>query len=145
MIHSCTFKCGESGNQKTTISVKFEFPNPRHKMRKDADPIAQVPSADLASSTLDRLNLPAEFLYTRSVPKPAFKTTIKETRTLLRIFQLAMAIASFISLALSTVIVNYSYALLSVSGVNFMCLVSLSSMVCSLPTLLLIFTLVCLV
>jgi len=85
------------------------------------------------------LNIESEFLYTRSVPKPQPINTVKELRTVLRLVQLAVAIGAFVSLALSTVIVNYSYAVLSVSGVNFMCLVSLSSMFVSFSCIFLYF------
>jgi hypothetical protein len=105
--------------------LKKTFTTQKFQMRKNAD--LSTPSlSDLCFTPHETI----PFLYTRSIPKPTFKTTIKELRTILRITQLTTAIASFIALALSTVVVNYSYALLSVSGVNFMCLVSLSSMVC---------------
>ncbi|KAL3898452.1 MAG: hypothetical protein SGCHY_002735 [Lobulomycetales sp.] len=61
-----------------------------------------------------------QFLYTRSVPRPLAADTVKELRTILRLTQLAGSVAAFICLAISTVSVNYSYALLSF--VSFSCL-----------------------
>ena len=68
-----------------------------------------------------------DFLYTRSIPKPLFKDTIKETRTILRLTQLSISFGSFVALAASTFVTEFRSNVLAVSGVNFMCLVTLSS------------------
>ena len=68
-----------------------------------------------------------DFLYTQSVEKPT--KVYKQLRFIVRVAQLLFSCASFSALAVSTVQINYSYAVLGTSGVNFMCLVSLSSLV----------------
>ncbi|KAJ3092059.1 hypothetical protein HK102_011123 [Quaeritorhiza haematococci] len=71
------------------------------------------------------------FLYTRSVPTPKFKEVRRQYRFMIRLAQLVIAAGSFVSLAISTFNVNYSYAILGVSGVNLTVLVAISSMLVS--------------
>ncbi|KNC95966.1 uncharacterized protein SPPG_08571 [Spizellomyces punctatus DAOM BR117] len=66
-------------------------------------------------------------LYTRAVPLPKRFETITEYRFLMRMTQLLLAGAAFASLATASFNVNYTSAVLAVSGINLMCFTSISS------------------
>ncbi|KAI9090014.1 hypothetical protein DFS34DRAFT_654297 [Phlyctochytrium arcticum] len=67
-------------------------------------------------------------LYTRAVPLPKRFETITEYRFLMRMTQLLLAGAAFASLATASFNVNYTSAVLAVSGINLMCFTSISSL-----------------
>ncbi|KAI9005340.1 hypothetical protein BC832DRAFT_483427 [Gaertneriomyces semiglobifer] len=71
-------------------------------------------------------------LYTRAVPLPRRFETITEYRFLMRMTQLLLAGAAFASLATASFNVNYTSAVLAVSGINLMCFTSISSIFVSI-------------
>ncbi|TPX58184.1 hypothetical protein PhCBS80983_g03319 [Powellomyces hirtus] len=79
-------------------------------------------------SRLPRKSATHLLLYTRAVPLPKRFETITEYRFLMRMTQIFMAGAAFASLATASFNVNYTSAVLAVSGINFMTFTSISSL-----------------
>jgi len=74
-------------------------------------------------------------IYTKAMELPSKFETLMESRVILRITQLFCAIGAFSSLSVSTLDVNYNSSLIAESGINTMCLVSISSMMVSMATI----------
>ena len=69
------------------------------------------------------------FLYTKSVPTPKLRDTIRTFRFMVRLAQVSIAIAAFTSAAYGAFRFDYPYHVLGSSGISFMMLTSISSVV----------------
>jgi len=74
-------------------------------------------------------------IYTKAMELPSKLETLIESRVILRFCQLFSAIGAFASLSVSSLDVNYKSSALAESGINTMCLVSISSMIVACATL----------
>jgi len=74
-------------------------------------------------------------IYTKAMEIPSKFETLVEIRVIIRIIQLLCAIGAFASLSVSSLDVNYNSSIIADSGINTMCLVSISSMMVSIATL----------
>ncbi|RKO91878.1 hypothetical protein BDK51DRAFT_27139 [Blyttiomyces helicus] len=74
-------------------------------------------------------------VFTRAVPLPRRMETVSEWRFLLRLTQMLFAGGAFASLSTASFNVNYTSAVLGVSGINLMCFTSISSIFASIACL----------
>ncbi|ORX83794.1 hypothetical protein BCR32DRAFT_291777 [Anaeromyces robustus] len=83
----------------------------------------------------NKINEKDLIIYTKAMELPRKVDILKEKRVILRILQLIFAIGAFASLSVSSLDVNYNSSIIAESGINSMCLVSISSMMVAFATL----------
>jgi hypothetical protein len=74
-------------------------------------------------------------VYTKAMEVPSKLEMFVESRVVLRFFQVLFAIVAFVSLSVSSLEVNYKSSAIAESGINIMCLVSISSIIVACATL----------
>ncbi|KAI8919978.1 hypothetical protein DFJ77DRAFT_450690 [Powellomyces hirtus] len=109
-------------------SQDTNLPGESQREEGTTTPRARPMSGLSGGGRLPRKSATHLLLYTRAVPLPKRFETVTEYRFLMRMTQSFMAVAAFASLATASFNVNYTSAVLAVSGINLMTFTSISSL-----------------
>jgi len=126
-------------NQGTSLNLN----NPDNKSNEIATKVPDKLISELSTLALEIMNNKNNevketkdlLIYTKAMELPSKLETLMESRVIIRILQLICAIGAFASLSVSSLDVNYNSSIIADSGINTMCLVSLSSTMVSIATL----------
>jgi len=144
-----SIKINDDNTEAPSIKIKEENVEiPSVKMNDEINNNNQLMVPDtliteLSSIALELMsNKPTEIknkkdllVYTKAMEVPSKLEMFVESRVVLRFFQVLFAIVAFVSLSVSSLEVNYKSSAIAESGINIMCLVSISSIIVACATL----------